>query len=202
MTQGEQIPDSGLTTCNHCGRSMPAAGRFCPHCGYGVQTNARACLSCGASVRAGASFCPSCGIAIVADAVLAPIEQRVEHAGLEYISFWPRFGATVIDAIITGSGSAIISAITGVPALGSILSILYYVLLIGLQGQTVGKMVLHIRVIDARGNAPGIWRAILREVLGKLVSTVGLLLGYLWIIRDREKRGWHDYIAGTWVVRK
>ena len=108
----------------------------------------------------------------------------------------------MIDAIITGVGSTIIGAITGEPALGSLLSILYYVLLIGLKGQTLGKMALHIMVIDARGNAPGIWRAILREVIGKLVSTVVLLLGYLWIIWDREKRGWHDYIAGTWVVRK
>lgn len=202
MSQGEQFSDSGQTTCAHCGRSMPAAGRFCPHCGYGVETDARTCRSCGASVRAGASFCPSCGVGIIGDAVHVSSEGRVEHAGLEYIGFWPRFGATVIDAIITGAGSAIIGAITGVPALGSVLSILYYVLLIGLQGQTLGKMVLHIRVIDARGNAPGIGRAILRETLGKLVSAVGLLLGYLWIIWDREKRGWHDYIAGTWVVRK
>ncbi len=202
MNLGEQFPDSGQTTCAHCGRSMPAAGRFCPHCGYAAQTDARTCRSCGASIRVGASFCPSCGIAAVTDAVHVSREPRVEHAGLEYIGFWPRFAATVIDAIITGAGSAIIGAITGQPALGSILSILYYVLLIGLQGQTVGKMALRIRVIDVRGNAPGVWRAILREVLGKLVSTVGLLLGYLWIIWDREKRGWHDYIAGTWVVRK
>ena len=64
MNQGEQIPDSGQTTCVHCGRSMPAAGRFCPHCGYGAQTEASTCRSCGASIRAGASFCPSCGTSL------------------------------------------------------------------------------------------------------------------------------------------
>ena len=49
---------------------------------------------------------------------------------------------------------------------------------------------------------PGIWRAILREVLGKLVSTVVILLGFFWIGWDQRKRGWHDYIAGTYAVHK
>lgn len=26
-------------------------------------------------------------------------------------------------------------------------------------------------------------------------------LGYLWAIWDREKRTWHDHLAGTWVVK-
>jgi uncharacterized RDD family membrane protein YckC len=29
-----------------------------------------------------------------------------------------------------------------------------------------------------------------------------LLLGFLWVFLNREKRAWHDYLAGTWVVRE
>jgi uncharacterized RDD family membrane protein YckC len=28
-----------------------------------------------------------------------------------------------------------------------------------------------------------------------------LFLGFLWIICDKEKQGWHDRIAGTVVIR-
>jgi uncharacterized RDD family membrane protein YckC len=38
--------------------------------------------------------------------------------------------------------------------------------------------------------------------VGKFVSTIFILLGYLWIGRDRQKRGWHDHIASTYVIRK
>ena len=123
-------------------------------------------------------------------------------AEVEYMGFWVRLAAAVIDGILTGIVGGIISTATGVPALGSLLTVLYYVLFIGLKGQTLGKMALNIQVVNARGDVPGIPRAILREVLGKLVSTVVVLLGFFWIGWDRHKRGWHDYIGGTFVVRK
>ena len=123
-------------------------------------------------------------------------------AAVEYMGFWVRLAAAVIDGILTGIIGTIIVAIIDVPAIGSLFSILYYVLFIGLQGQTPGKMALKIQVVNARHEVPGIPRAILREVLGKLVSTVVILLGFLWIGWDRRKRGWHDHIAGTYVVRK
>ena len=79
---------------------------------------------------------------------------------------------------------------------------LYYVLLTGLRGQTVGKMALGIRVVRSDGQVPGLGYAVLREVVGKFVSVIALFLGFLWIAWDRERQGWHDMIAGTHVVRK
>ena len=40
----------------------------------------------------------------------------------------------------------------------------------------------------------------LRETVGKLVSALILLLGFLWILWDKDRQGWHDKIAGTLVV--
>ena len=45
-------------------------------------------------------------------------------------------------------------------------------------------------------------RVIIRELVGKFVSEGLVWLGYIWIGLDQNKRGWHDYIGGSYVVRK
>ena len=40
-----------------------------------------------------------------------------------------------------------------------------------------------------------------REMVGKFVSYISFGVGILWIILDKENQGWHDKIAGTYVVR-
>jgi uncharacterized RDD family membrane protein YckC len=67
-------------------------------------------------------------------------------------------------------------------------------------GQTLGMRVLKLRVIDAYGDPPTYLRAGLRTA-GNLVSIGTLFLGFLWIGFDAEKRGLHDWIAGTYVIR-
>ena len=78
---------------------------------------------------------------------------------------------------------------------------LYFWLFTGLKGQTPGKMAVGIKVVDARGEKPGLGVAALREILGKLISGLIFCLGYLLIAIDKEKRGFHDDIAGTHVVK-
>ena len=78
---------------------------------------------------------------------------------------------------------------------------LYYVLLTGLKGRTVGKMAVGVVVINTDRRPPGLKSAILRETVGKLASTVPLLLGFITIAWDPERRAWHDKLAGTTVVK-
>jgi uncharacterized RDD family membrane protein YckC len=104
--------------------------------------------------------------------------------------------------VITGAAAAIIGAVIGIPFLGSAISLVYYIVFTGLRGQTPGKMVMRIQVVDANGNIPSWTQVIMRELIGKLISGVVLLLGYFWVVWDARKRGWHDYIGGTFVVRK
>ena len=167
-----------------------------------LNTEIRNCSNCGEPLVPGSNFCGRCGAESRAtgDRVL---DRRVaDPDGVEYIGFWARLAALIIDGIITGVVGGVIDLLVDTAILGSIFSLLYYVLLTGLKGQTLGKMALGIQVVDSQGNPPGIWRAILREVIGKLVSTIVLLLGFLWVVWDPRKRGWHDYIGGTYVVRK
>jgi len=79
--------------------------------------------------------------------------------------------------------------------------ILYFTFWTGYSGQTLGKWVLGLKVTDPWGLYPvGYARAFLRT-LGYLINLLAWGWGFLWIIGDREKRGWHDLLAKTRVCR-
>jgi uncharacterized RDD family membrane protein YckC len=75
-----------------------------------------------------------------------------------------------------------------------------YFVVLHADGKTVGKWLMGLRVVNARRQSIGYGRALWRGVAG--VATAPLLIGYLRILWQREKRGWHDSLAGTWVVRE
>jgi uncharacterized RDD family membrane protein YckC len=77
---------------------------------------------------------------------------------------------------------------------------IYFTWFHGSVGQTPGKMLLELRVIQASGEEMTFGIAFLRWV-GTFVSGPFLSLGYLWIAIDGKKQGWHDKIAATLVVR-
>lgn len=155
----------------------------------------RFCTNCGARIESGSYFCYSCGHA-------AGNAAAVTQAA--YAGFWLRVAAWLIDIIITSVVHFLVSVtpVGFVALLFPEIYAVYGVLFIGLKGQTPGKRVLGIMVVNADGNVPGIGRAILREIIGKFVSAIALSLGYIWIGIDARKRGWHDYIGGTYVIRK
>ena len=76
---------------------------------------------------------------------------------------------------------------------------LYWLVGWQLTGQTVGKLIMGIRVVGPDGEYPPFWRA-LRRLFGYLVIALSLGLGFLWILVDRRRRGWDDMLAGTVVV--
>jgi uncharacterized RDD family membrane protein YckC len=59
---------------------------------------------------------------------------------------------------------------------------------------------MNIRVIDANtGGSIGYGRAAIRWLM-KIVSGLACLIGYLWMLWDKEKQTWHDKVAGSYVV--
>jgi uncharacterized RDD family membrane protein YckC len=68
-----------------------------------------------------------------------------------------------------------------------------------LQG-TIGKKLLGLRVTDNDGQQLTIGRSFVRN-LAKIISFLPLGLGFLWAIWSKRKRGWHDIIAKTLVVK-
>ncbi len=81
-----------------------------------------------------------------------------------------------------------------------LVSALYNVaLMVAFNGQTLGKMMLRLRVVKKRGGRITILDALLRNVFGYMISQI-FLLGYLWALFDAEKQAWHDKMAGTVVA--
>lgn len=179
---------------------MPGSARFCPHCGYRSDTEPGACAQCGTAISPDASLCPNCGSAVLETRLQEPRFAATEQQEVEYMGFWVRAAAWVIDFLFVAAAQVLVG-LTGLTALSFLVGPVYSVLLVGLKGQTIGKMVFGIKVVDAQGNVPGIPRAFLREIVGKFFSAIAILLGYFWIGWDRRKRGWHDHIAGTFAVR-
>ena len=76
----------------------------------------------------------------------------------------------------------------------------YFVVLHGQAGKTVGQWLLGLCVVDARLEPITLRRAFFRWIVA--VATAPLVIGYLRILWHREKRGWHDSLTGTWVIRE
>lgn len=129
-----------------------------------------------------------------------------------------RVVATLIDGIVLGVLASIVSAVLGItpdpdgldlPSLATggnwvlfVMAVLYYVLMEGLLGRTVGKMVTGIRVIDeSTGNPPGLLAALLRTVLRVIDGLLGYLLALIIVVSNDRRRRLGDMAAKTLVVR-
>jgi uncharacterized RDD family membrane protein YckC len=119
-------------------------------------------------------------------------------------SFGRRVVAYLIDGVIIGIVYGILYAILGQAAaygLSILVGLVYASYFAGSpSGQTVGKKVMGIRVIDFTNGGPiGFGRGVLRYV-GQIISSIPCGLGFLWMLWDKEKQTWTDKIATTVVV--
>jgi uncharacterized RDD family membrane protein YckC len=119
-------------------------------------------------------------------------------------SFGLRFAAALLDGILI----VIIGSLAGLifsQALGRLinlaLGLAYFTYFEGSpSGQTLGKRALNIRVVDLEtGASIGTSRALIRYV-GRYISAIACLVGYFWMLWDKEKQTWHDKLAGSVVV--
>lgn len=82
----------------------------------------------------------------------------------------------------------------------TLLNMVYFTYFHGSVGQTPGKMILGLRVIQKTGDPMTYGVAFLRWV-GYIISGLIFDLGFIWIAFDGRKQGWHDMIAATYVIR-
>ncbi|HUS94061.1 MAG TPA: RDD family protein [Patescibacteria group bacterium] len=75
----------------------------------------------------------------------------------------------------------------------------YFVLFWVLTGQTLGMMILGLRVVAHDGDPLTLIQAILR-FFGFMISASFLFIGFAWILIDDRREGWPDKIARSYVV--
>ncbi|MDQ2696009.1 MAG: RDD family protein [Pseudomonadota bacterium] len=138
-------------------------------------------------------------------------------AGPRYGGFWRRLAATLLDAFIygclsflaiyplygpdffKGTGGGWVYGLTNALLnwlLPFLLSVFCWVRLRG----TPGKLLMTCQVVDAASLETVTAKQAALRYVGYLASILPAGLGFLWIIWDRRKQGFHDKIAGTVVV--
>ena len=152
-------------------------------------------------------------------------EKEKEPIALEFAGLWRRLGAFVIDLSALGAAASFLtpfhwfgfgnffdlSAYIDFPLLAipfvavanpvsAMLSGVYFVALWAWRGQTLGMMIAGIRLIRTDGTDVDTGHSLTR-LLGALVSALPLFAGLLWIGFDECRQGWHDHLAGTYVVK-
>jgi len=75
----------------------------------------------------------------------------------------------------------------------------YALLFWSTTGQTPGKAVMGVRVVRLDGKPMTVWTAV-RRIAGYFLSLAAVGVGFLAILVDDRRRGWHDRIAGTCVI--
>lgn len=157
--------------------------------------------------------CPGCQKEIVADAyfcnwcsVFTPAQGAGRKANL-----FARWMALAIDPMIAVvlwfAGSSVFALISeDLAVLVAVLfPFVYFVWYLTLfrKGQTPGKLLLGLQVVDAQtGQIPGFGRMLLREVVGRFVSGLFFGIGYFWAIIDKNGQAWHDKLASTVVLKR
>lgn len=135
---------------------------------------------------------------------------------LEYVGFWPRVGAAVIDTIlILVIIGPLLTAFYGESYWSSeglsqgpmdvllsylfpaVATILFWVT----RQATPGKMAVSAKVVDARTGHPLTTAQSIGRYFAYFVAMIPLMLGIIWVGFDSRKQGWHDKLAGTVVVR-
>jgi uncharacterized RDD family membrane protein YckC len=140
---------------------------------------------------------------------------QTEHFRPKYAGFWTRFWAFTIDLLVLYAISGIlikpVFRVVGIDITDPqflffspykiaalLLLFLYFTLMTKFMGQTVGKMIMGIRVV-AKNGEPLTWSTIVfREVFGRFISKM-LVLPYLLVLFMPRKEALHDVFADTVV---
>ena len=129
-----------------------------------------------------------------------------------FSGFLIRFFAFTVDMMIVGSLSTMVfSPLSVFLPLGeagrkfissAVCAIYFFSLTFFTNGQTLGKMIFGLRVIEADGKRLRLSTVVIREVFGRLamISTLSVWLIYLPAIFTRKKQHFFDILCDTSVV--
>jgi uncharacterized RDD family membrane protein YckC len=130
-----------------------------------------------------------------------------------YAGFFRRFVAFLLDSIIINAAVGLAGKAMGFKVFDmdnpvnqntiwvQLITMAYFVFLESSAWQsTIGKKLLGMKVVDENYQRITPVKALIRFAISYFSMAI-LCLGYVWIIFDDKKQGWHDKAAGTYVIR-
>lgn len=127
------------------------------------------------------------------------LQQKFDQAKMASVLTHRQVQVWLVDGVVLGKAGVLVGVLLFV-------GLLYEVLPTARTGQTFGKRLARVRVVDAVAAASGgrtrlgFGRSLLRWVVRQ--AGLVLLLGLVWPLFDRPaRRGWQDRAARTRVVR-
>lgn len=192
--------------CYKCGCTLGDLDQFCQQCNAEIEKKSEAAMTFAAKIIAkpcpecmrgnapSAANCAACGYDFL----------HSEPRPLVYASYARRFGAAAIDFILVGLPLAALWYVSGQPQVVAWFAIMFPLLYClgfwAMDGATPGKAAFGLRVVTTTGEPMNPISGFIRYT-GYLVSLVLFLIGFLMIFGNKEHRGFHDYWAGTVVVK-
>ena len=175
------------------------------------------CSSCRAAIPSAAEECPECGHSLRRVEVpvfqpdapapttvssTAPTRALRADGTRAYAGFWIRVAAALVDTLVIGVPAYLLRRTFGpYGALAFLAAYLYFPLMESSASQgTIGKIAFGLTVTDTSFRRISFGRALGRYV-AKIPSALILYLGFVMVGLTPQKRGLHDYIAGTLVLR-
>ena len=133
-----------------------------------------------------------------------------------YAGFWTRFVAYVIDMIVIYAVSSLLNTFSfgllnkvfDFPILGEeslsyvIVMFTYFIAMTYFFSQTLGKIIMKIKVETNKGEKLSFADVVYRELVGRLLTIFLVYLTYLAVAFTNKKKGLHDFIADTVVVKE
>lgn len=150
----------------------------------------------------------------VTQAETLPIQKALSP--LRFAGFWMRFWAYLLDLVVVGSVDRILinpifraldiplhesSLFAPISIATAITFYAYFVLMTKFFGQTLGKMVFGLKVVDLKGEKLTWGTILFREWIGRFIS-VSIFIGYVIVAFLPKKQGLHDLFADTSVVHE
>ena len=133
-----------------------------------------------------------------------------------YAGFWTRFVAYLIDMIVIYAVASLLNTFSfgllnkqlDFPILGEeslsyvIVMFTYFIAMTYFFSQTLGKMIMKIKVETNKGEKLSLADVVYRELVGRLLTIFLVYLPYLAVVFTNKKKGLHDFIADTVVVKE
>jgi uncharacterized RDD family membrane protein YckC len=192
--------------CAQCGTPTSPGAKYCESCGallaaQGVQPLAQGPAPYQAPAYYTGAPSPYQGVAIRFVAILI---DSIVIGVISGILALPFLAATIAATAVSENASSIAwGSIVLASLIGLVIWFLYFTLLEGHYGQTIGKMAINIKVVrEADGTPIDYGEAAVRTILRIIDGLFDYLIGAIFIWTSDQKQRLGDRVAHTVVVSK